>query len=340
VGNSRRRFLLRAAALGGVALAQPSRELHATGASPERQTATRQPGAPPPREVAPLTPAEEVLARKRNWGRWGNDDPKGAVNLITPQKRIEAARLVKSGRSVPLSRPFTPEQQFIQVNQQGTGGSVVDYYGFMYHGISTTHVDALCHVWDRHGMWNGRDPAKEIDSRGTHFADITAFSEGLITRGVLLDVPRHRKEPFVALEKPVTGSELEAIARAQRVQVEPGDALLIYCGREAFTAAGHVYPTAPAPRPGLDVSCAAFVREHDVSVLAWDMHDALPDPHALPWPGHGVIFSFGVALVDNAYLESLAAVCADERRYEFMFMALPLRIPRGTGSPANPIALL
>ena len=77
-----------------------------------------------------------------------------------------------------------------------------------------------------------------------------------------------------------------------------------------------------------------------MSVLAWDMHDPLPDPNALPWPGHGVIFSFGVALIDNAYLESLAAVCADERRYEFMFMALPLRIPRGTGSPANPIALL
>jgi len=338
MGSSRRRFLLRTAALGSVALA--SRELGATRATQEPQIATPQTGAPAPSAVAPLTSAEEVLARRRNWGRWGNDDPKGAVNLITPQKRIEAARLVKSGRSVPLSRPFTPEQQFIQVNERGTGGSVVDYYGFLYHGISTTHVDALCHVWDRHGMWNGRDPAKEIDSRGTRFADITAFSEGLITRGVLLDVPRYRKEPFVTVGRPVTGSELEAITRAQNVPIEAGDALLIYSGRDAFTAAGNAYRSAPEPRPGLDVSCAAFVRDHDISVLAWDMHDALPDPNALPWPAHGVIFSFGVALVDNAYLEGLAAVCAEERRYEFMFMALPLKIPRGTGSPANPIALL
>lgn len=327
MGGSRREFLLRTAALGVAAVAPPVRQ--PANAATESQSQT-----------LPLTEAEQALARRRNWGRWGNDDAKGAVNLITPQKRIEAARLVRSGRSVPLSRPFTPDQHFIQVNERGTGGSVVDYYGFLYHGITVTHVDALCHVWDRHGMWNGRDPAKEIDSHGTRFADITAFGEGLITRGVLLDVPRHRREPFVRVERPVTGAELEEIARAQRVEIRPGDALMIHCGRDALLATGRPYPNAPAPRPGLDVSCAAFIRDRDVSVLGWDMHDALPDPNALPWPAHGVIFSFGVALIDNAYLESLAAICAEEGRYEFMFMALPLRIPRGTGSPANPIALL
>ena len=135
------------------------------------------------------------------------------------------------------------------------------------------------------------------------------------------------------------GSELAEIARAQNVEVRPGDALLIYSGRDAYVAAGNTYGGATAARPGLDVSCATFIRDHDVAVLAWDMHDALPDANGLPWPAHGVIFSFGVALVDNALLEPLAAACAEERRYEFMFMALPLKIARGTGSPANPVAL-
>jgi kynurenine formamidase len=87
------------------------------------------------------------------------------------------------------------------------------------------------------------------------------------------------------------------------------------------------------------VSCAKFIRDKDVAVLGWDMHDAMPDKDGLPWPVHGVVFSYGVALLDNALLEPLAQACSEERRYEFMFMALPLRITRGTGSPVNPIAL-
>jgi kynurenine formamidase len=89
----------------------------------------------------------------------------------------------------------------------------------------------------------------------------------------------------------------------------------------------------------LHVSCAKFIRDQDVAVLGWDMLDARPDKDGLPWPVHGVLYSYGVALLDNALLDPLAQACADERRYEFMFMALPLKIARGTGSPVNPIAL-
>ena len=139
-------------------------------------------------------PPENAFEYRRNWGRWGADDQMGAVNLITPAKRAAAAGLVKSGRTVSLSRPFQPDQHFIRINDRGTGRSVVDYYGFLYHGVTVTHVDALCHMWDQNGMWNGRDPAREIDTNGARFADITAFGSGLITRGVLLDVPRHRRK--------------------------------------------------------------------------------------------------------------------------------------------------
>ena len=92
-------------------------------------------------------------------------------------------------------------------------------------------------------------------------------------------------------------------------------------------------------RPGLHVSCAQFIRDRDVAPLGWDMMDARPNDYGLPFPVHGVLINYGVALLNNAFLESLAAACAEEGRYEFLFMALPLKVARGTGSPANLIAM-
>lgn len=333
MASSRRRFLLGAVAFGGASMARRTAP-DTAAAAPSQAAAGQTPSA-----GATNAQVETPFAYRRNWGRWGANDSMGAVNLITPQKRAAAAALVKTGRTVSLSRVFEPDQHFIRVNERGTGGSVVDYYGFLYHGVTVTHVDALCHVWDRNGMWNGRDPAKEIDTNGTRYADITAFSGGLITRGVLLDVPRHRRTSHVTKDRPVDGAELDAIVKAQGVVIEPGDALLVYSGREAFVRSVESYGPSTGARPGLHVSCARFIRDRDVAVLGWDMHDAMPDKDALPWPVHGVLYSYGVALLDNALLEPLAQACAEERRYEFMFMALPLKIARGTGSPVNPVAL-
>jgi kynurenine formamidase len=327
--STRRRFLLGAAAVSAVSIRRS-----ADGAPTLAPTAQSQPAA---NQGAAST--GNVFEYRRNWGRWGKDDQMGAVNLITPAKRAAAAGLVKTGRTVSLSRPFQPEQHFIRINDRGAGRSVVDYYGFMYHGVTVTHVDALCHIWDQNGMWNGRDPAREIDTNGARFADITAFGNGLITRGVLLDVPRHRRGSHVTPDRPVDAAELEAIAKAQGVAVEPGDALLVYSGRETFVRDNTAYGSAADSRPGLHTSCARFIRDRDVSILGWDMMDARPDKAGHPWPVHGVLYSYGVALLDNALLEPLAQACAEEKRYEFMFMALPLKVMRGTGSPVNPIAL-
>jgi kynurenine formamidase len=335
--STRRRFLLGAAALGGASLV-PRAPVHAeSGAGTAEPSQAVQGQAPAAARTA--APGENAFEYRRNWGRWGADDQMGAANLITPAKRIAAAALVKTGRNVSLGRPFAPEQQFIRINERGTGHSVIDYYGFIYHGVTVTHVDALCHIWDQNGMWNGRDPAKEIDTSGARFADISAFGGGLITRGVLLDVPRHRRAGYVTPDRPVEAAELEAVAKAQGVRVEAGDALLVYSGREAFVRASGNYGSVADARPGLHVSCARFIRDHDVSVLGWDMLDARPDSTNHPWPVHGVLYSYGVPLLDNALLEPLAQACAEEKRYEFMFMALPLKVSRGTGSPVNPIAL-
>jgi kynurenine formamidase len=342
MSSARRRFLLSAAAFGGAALTRSF--ARSASASPEASEFQADPKIPqaqatPVESVRPdissREAAQAMYAERRNWGRWGADDQLGAVNLLTREKRANAAALVTTGRTVSLSRVFEPEQHFVQLSRDR--GFVVDYYGFMYHGLAVTHVDALCHVWDEHGLWNGRNPDKELDTRGAQFGDITAFADGLITRGVLLDVPRHRGQPYVTLQSPVHGNELEAVARAERVELRPGDALLVYSGREAFERSGGTY--GGSARPGLHVSCAQFIRDRDVAVLGWDMLDAQPDALGLRWGVHGVIPSFGVALLDNALLEPLATACAEERRYEFMFIALPLKVARGTGSPVNPIAI-
>jgi kynurenine formamidase len=307
--TTRRRFLLGAAAIGGAAMGRPG------------VAAQRSDTALPTREEV-----EAVYIEGRNWGRWGPDDQVGAVNLITPHKRTQAAALARTGRTVSLSRAYEPEQQFIRRNVRGRGGSAIDYYGSIYDG-----------------MWQGRDPDVEIDTQGLRFGDITAWREGIITKGVLLDVPRHRGEPHVTAERPVHGWELEAIADAQAVSVDAGDALLVYSGREEYHRRGHGFErhllAEGGAWPGLHPSCAKFIRDRDVALLGWDMMDARPDGYGLTWPVHGVLFNYGVALLDNALLEPLANACAAEARYEFMFMALPLNVPRGTGSPVNPVAM-
>ena len=362
MASSRRRFLKHAAAMGTAALAHPGRAwaepmAAGTGTTPEtfsppellarqatraRRTAAAATANPAPGLAATATQSNggtdyaAMYRDRRNWGRWGDDDQVGAINLITPEKRAAAAGLVRTGRTVSLSRVFEPPQHFIQKSSLGPGGGyVMDYLGFIYHGSTVTHIDALCHIWDDDGIWQGRDPDVEITTQGAHFGDITHWSGGIITKGVLIDVPRHRAEPHVSIDEPVTGDELEAIARAEGATVEPGDALLVHSGWGAYMASGD---DGSRGRPGLHPSCAEFIRDHDVALLGWDLMDARAASD-LPWPVHGVLFNFGVALLDNALLEPVAAACAEEGRWEFMFQALPLRVARGTGSPVNPIAM-
>ncbi len=291
---------------------------------------------------------------RNNWGRWGEDDQLGALNLVTPAKRVAATHLVKSGRSVSLSRPFPkepgpnnayPAQHYMRTVPRGKGGFAADYYGIFYHGIASTHIDALCHTWDEGGMWNGRDPKKEVTFDGATFGGVEHWSEGIITRCVMLDVPRHRGVASVTHDAPVHGWELDDILSKRGIRLEPGDAVAVYSGRDAWQAAnpdtpyGRPFGGGPNVRPGLHVSCLPFLRDHDVSMLVWDMLDHLPIGYDIPWAVHAALFAYGVALVDNALLEPAAKACVDESRDDFMLVIAPLRVVGGTGSPANPLAV-
>lgn len=305
----------------------------------------------------------------RNWDRWGREDQVGALNLIDDDKRRRAAGLVRSGKAVSLSRPFPtepavdnprPALRFLRRLRKPRGaGAVVDFYGVDYHGVASTHIDALCHMWDEAGMWNGKDPDEVISPEGTAWGGIEHWKDGILTRGVLIDIPAARGRDYVEDGRPVHGWEIEEAARAQGVEPEPGDALIVYSGREAWSRA-HAVPWGTRRdglagldsravdeivgeldrRPGLHASCLKAIRDWDAAVLVWDMMDAVPQPYDVAFTVHGSIFAYGVALVDNALLEPLAQACRHEGRYEVMLSVNPLHVVGGTGAPVNPVGYL
>jgi kynurenine formamidase len=195
-------------------------------------------------------------------------------------------------------------------------------------------------------MWNGRDPDREVDEEdGSRYADIETLGDGIVTRGVLLDIPRHRGVPYVTPEEPVTGDELADVAVATGIEIEPGDAVVVHSGRERFSAVNTPWgagslDVSTSTRPGLHVSCLPFLREVDAALLVWDMMDLRPNGFDLAFAVHAAIWALGIALVDNALLEPLALVCAEERRWEFQLIVAPLRVKGGSGSPVNPLAVL
>lgn len=294
---------------------------------------------------------EALLKERRNWNRWGENDELGAINLIDTRKRVEAAQLVRDGRVLPLGRdlPTTPGPgnpkparhytDIMEPDHWAGWGTVHDYIALDHHAAST-HIDALCHTWLPEGMWNGRDRRQAIGIGGVQFAGVEKWADGIITRGVLLDVPKHRGEPFVTFERPVHGWELEEVVKKQGIELRPGDGVCVYGGRDEWDRA---HPDTPfgtsKQRPGLHGSCLKFFRDHDVAMLLWDMNDLFPSGYKIPFPIHGAIPAYGMAIVDNVILEDLAEACAADGRYEFMLTVSPLRIKGGTASLVNPLAI-
>jgi kynurenine formamidase len=295
----------------------------------------------------------EKLRTLRRWGRWGDNDQAGALNLVTADKVLRAVSLVRLGRVISMSRDFpvapalnnpNPAEHYLRKRTRGSHGegSVTDYVGINFHGKAATHIDALCHVWNHDGMWNGRDPVREVTGEGVRWGGIEHFGDGIITRGVLLDVAAHRPAGYVDRGEPVTGAELAKIAAA--TDLEPGDALVIHSGRDAWDRAhdrpwGSPEPDGSYDLPGLDVSCLDFFYEVDCGLVVWDMMDAVPNDFGVPHATHAAIFSQGIPLLDNAALAGVAALSRELGRSEFMLCVAPLKIVGGTGSPVNPLAL-
>jgi kynurenine formamidase len=293
-------------------------------------------------------------ARYSNWGKWGDDDEFGTLNFITPDVRRAAAGLVREGRTVSMARPLDthagpanpfPAHHFVAV--EGSGG-MIDYVGCFVHGFTQTHIDALCHLRTAEGdtFWNGK-PFGHSNLPLDHSGTIDFWRDGIVTRGVLYDIPRLRGTEYVEPGRPVHGWELADAAAAQGITPQAGDAVIIRSGFGAYFQAVDERPGMGSPA-GVHASCIEFLAETDAGLLVWDMQDApiedqgIPNPIPIPIPlhvHHIVLPYMGLPIVDNCELEGLARVCAELGRWEFQFVVAPLVITRGTGSPVNPLAI-
>ena len=301
---------------------------------------------------------EEYLSWREkfcNWGRWGASDELGTLNHITDEVRRRAAALVQRGRAVSMSRaidtfagPDNPYPAHHMVACAGSGG-MLDYIGMFIHGFSQTHIDALCHLrthTDRY--WNDK-PTGAQGMPAEHSGTIDYWRDGVVTRGVLYDIPRLRGTEYVEPGKPVMGWELSDAAVAQGVEPRAGDAVIIRSGHGRYFAIHTDRRPAFASPSGVHATAVEFLYATDAALLVWDWQDApteqqgLPNPvpHAVPMHVHHMVLPYmGMPIIDNADLEALATACAQEGRWEFQFVCAPLVIPRGTGSPVNPLAIL
>ena len=295
-----------------------------------------------------------------NWGRWGATDDLGTINLITPARRLAAARLVRDGVSVTCARPIAtdigPDTTFQPVRfmvDSGEGRDTAsperqlerrgasEFIGMVFHGYSITHVDAPSHYFWEGQLYNGRSCNLVTSREGATVASIEALRDGVVSRGVLLDVARGRGGSGVPGGEGVMPDELEAAERAAGVRVEAGDIVLVRTGYYGRQLANPAHPMR-AGTPALHAACCPWLRERGVAMIGSDTHN---DVFPLPYPSMGNSFhvvclvAMGLWLIDNANLEDLARACAERGRWEFLLAVAPLRLKNVTGSPVNPIAL-
>ncbi len=298
---------------------------------------------------APLGTAQVLGFHKTlsNWGRFGDRDQLGTLNLITPERRAAAARLVASGRTVSCARPLPTEPSADNPNpvvhlMTGTateqwGG---DYFAISTHGFATSHIDALCHIFHEGKLYNGY-PIERVTAHGALELAIHELREGVVSRGVLLDIPRVRGVAHLEPGDPIFPDDLERAESECGVRVEEGDVLLVATGRWSYRDAHGPWP-AQEGIAGLDASCLPWLHERGVAALGCDgVSDVVPSRvEGVVMPIHTVaIVAMGLHLIDNLELRDLSAACAEESRWSFLLTIAPLVLRRGTASPVNPIAM-
>lgn len=296
------------------------------------------------------------LERLSNWGRWGDEDELGTLNFITEEKRRQAAECVRVGRTVSCARTIPTNQNgddgivhFMMTTGESARpdawGGATDWFGMPVHGHGTTHLDAVGHAfWDRR-MYNGV-PASKIRVAGRmRQANISAARGGIVSRGVLLDIPRAQGRDRVEPGTAISADDLEAACRHEGVTVGEGDILVVRTGRDAGgPEAGDGHGThGEIAAAGLGASTLPWLHERRVALLVGDRSSEVKPPQyeRVVVPIHIVgMVAMGLYLLDNAYLEDLSEACASLGTWDFLFTVAPLVLDRATGSPVNPIAVL
>ena len=301
--------------------------------------------------------------RYSNWGRWGPDDEKGALNFITPACILAATALPRRGQVISCALPFDQNGP-----QTGVGGRHNPIHYMLAHGGDAlagaqdfpggfryaddavtmplqcgTQWDSLAHVFYDGKMYNDRD-IRLVTSTGAAKNGITAARHGVVGRGVLLDLPHQLGVEWLEDGHAIKPDDLEACAEAEGVAIESGDIVLVRTGmltRCLREKSWKGYCGGPAP--GLSIHCARWLFEREIAAVATDTWGVEVRPNETPdcfQPLHMIsLRNTGLLLGEIFFLDELSRACAEDGRYEFLFTAPPLPITGAVGSPINPLAI-
>ena len=297
---------------------------------------------------------DALYQRLRGQASWGPADRRGALNHITPGRLAAVAGEVRLGRTVTLAAPLAgsgadnPEPGTRHMKRLPGEHSDVPGVSFAadqltmnIHGDVDSHIDALCHVSYNGTLYNGVAP-DAVTSQGASELSIEDAHDGIVGRGVLLDIPRFWGVEWLEPGDHVTAADLAGAEAAQQVRVGPGDLLFVRVGHRLRRNQLGPWDVARS-RAGLHPEAMEFLAERQVAVLGCDSNsDTAPSAVAgVAFPVHVLaIVAMGMYLLDYLQFDDLLSLCDAAGRWSFLAVIAPLRLPGGTGSPVNPIAIL
>ena len=294
---------------------------------------------------APRNAAEfdDLFKQVSNWGRWGKDDQLGSVNLITAAKRKQALGLAKTGVSVSLAHnPLTERADDNSSPFEHTmlRGNSMDRYAVSYHGYAHSHIDALCHILYKDQTYNGYARAEINTDTGCTKLGIDNLKQGIVSRGILIDMPRLRGVEYLEPGTPVYTEDIEAWEKKTGVKIAAGDVLLLRTGRWARRVKLGPWNVGQNAA-GFHASVAPWIKARGVSIVGSDAaEDVVPSRvEGIALPLHTLfITAMGINLLDNQDLEAVGEMAAKLNRWEFMITIAPVPVTGGTGSPVNALA--
>ncbi|GAA0628767.1 cyclase family protein [Sporichthya brevicatena] len=321
-----------------------------------------------PKTPPTIETVREMAARWSNWGRWGPEDQLGTLNHLRPEHRVAAAQLVRTGDVLSLAIPlgedgpqtagsgrFNPIHLMRYDGRDFTAPGSADRdprRGYLQNADdililplqAATQWDGLAHVFFDQQMYNGYSAA-EVSSSGARRNAITTATDRMVGRGVLLDVPAAAGVASLPPGYAIGSADLERAASHAGVTVGSGDFVLVRTGHLARARAGEGWGDyAGGSAPGIGLDSVSWIAEHEIAGLATDTWSVEVIPAETPdvmCPVHILlIVMLGLWVGEIFDLEALAERCATDGRYEFLFLAPPLPVTGGVGSPINPQVVL
>jgi kynurenine formamidase len=310
---------------------------------------------------------EDYIKRFSNWGRWGEDDEIGTLNLITPDVVRNAASLVADGRVISMTMPYdlngpqlggarsNPKVMMIATGSDYLAGAQDQLpgawgpgrgMGFADDWVITpnqagTQWDSLAHVFWQGKMYNDRS-AGEVTSLGAAHNGIENYNGKVVTRGVLVDVPRYHGVDVLAPGQAVTVNDIEATLDSQGVEIRGGDALVVRTGFLGSRRGSWGDFGAGGDSPGLSLHTLPWIYEREISAVVTDTWGVEVRPNEIDYfqPFHIVgLTHMGLALGEIFDLDALAADCAADGRYEFFFNASPIPVVGAVGAMVSAVAV-